>query len=163
MLSRNLYQISVISTLRATHCGKYGILLPRFSRKNAVKSILLIKDFTLNWFDFDEKTLYGNEFLIFTDCVLDHNSQCGNYGNSLSRIFDKNYVKVTVLINNLLKSWFDEIFLGEREFLVFPHCDVLWVLRKFTLIAFSQKFREINASSTELHCMLVSRNFFQWE
>ena len=40
----------------------------------------------------------------------------------LSRIFWKNFVKVTVLLNKLLKSWFDEIFFGEREFLVFPHC-----------------------------------------
>ena len=36
--------------------------------------------------------------------------QCGNYGNSLSRICGKNFVKLTVLLNNLLKSWFDEIF-----------------------------------------------------
>ena len=34
-----------------------------------------------------------------------------NYGNSLSRIFGKNFVKVTVLLNKLLKSWLDEIFL----------------------------------------------------
>ena len=31
-------------------------------------------------------------------------AQCGNYGNSLSRIFDKNFVKATVLQNKLLKS-----------------------------------------------------------
>ena len=37
-------------------------------------------------------------------------AQCGNYGNSLSRIFGKNFVKVTVLRNKFLKSWFDEIF-----------------------------------------------------
>ena len=37
-------------------------------------------------------------------------SQCGDYENSLSRIFGKNFVKVTVLLNKLLKSWFDEIF-----------------------------------------------------
>ena len=47
---------------------------------------------------------------------------CGNYGNSLSRIFGKNFVKVTVLLKKLLKSWFHEIFFGEREFLKFPHC-----------------------------------------
>ena len=35
---------------------------------------------------------------------------CGNYGNSFSRIFDKNFVKATVLLNKLLKSWFHEIF-----------------------------------------------------
>ena len=33
-----------------------------------------------------------------------------NYGNSLSRILGKNYVKAKVLLNKLLKSWFDEIY-----------------------------------------------------
>ena len=31
-------------------------------------------------------------------------------GNSLSRIFGKNFVKVTVLLKKLLNKWFDEIF-----------------------------------------------------
>ena len=31
-------------------------------------------------------------------------TQCGNYENSLSYIFGKNFVKVTVLLNKLLKS-----------------------------------------------------------
>ena len=35
-------------------------------------------------------------------------TQCGNYRNSLSHIFGKKFVKVTVLLNELLKSWFDE-------------------------------------------------------
>ena len=46
-------------------------------------------------------------------------AQCGNYGNSLSRIFGKNSVKVTVLLNKLLKSWFDEKKIDERELFVF--------------------------------------------
>ena len=37
-------------------------------------------------------------------------AQCGNYGNSLSQIFDKNYVKAMVLLKKLLNSWFDEFF-----------------------------------------------------
>ena len=62
-------------------------------------------------------------------------SQCGNYGNSLSRIFGKNSVKVTVLLiylcipiakytyhlirwkNKFLKSWFDE-----KKYLVREKC-----------------------------------------
>ena len=36
--------------------------------------------------------------------------QCGNYRNSLSHFFGKNFVKVTVLLQKLLNSWFDEIF-----------------------------------------------------
>ena len=38
----------------------------------------------------------------------------------LSRIFDKNFVKPQVLLKELLKCWFHEIFFWcEREFLVF--------------------------------------------
>ena len=51
-----------------------------------------------------------------------YNAQCGNDGNSLTRIFGKNFVKVTVLLNKLLKSDLTKYFVGEREFLVFPHC-----------------------------------------
>ena len=39
--------------------------------------------------------------------------KCGNYGNSLSHFFDKNFVKVTFLLKKMLKSWFDEIFYAE--------------------------------------------------
>ena len=49
-------------------------------------------------------------------------AQCGNYGNLLSRFFGKSFVKVTVLLKKLLNSWFDEIFLGDSEFSIFPHC-----------------------------------------
>ena len=31
-------------------------------------------------------------------------SRCGNYGNSLTQIFSKNFVKIVVLLNQLLKS-----------------------------------------------------------
>ena len=39
----------------------------------------------------------------------------------ISRFFGQTFVKETILLNKLLKSWFDEIFFDEREFLVFPH------------------------------------------
>ena len=53
-----------------------------------------------------------------------HSAQCGKYGDPLSCIFCKNIVKLTVLLNKLLKSWFDEksYWWDEKEFLVFPHC-----------------------------------------
>ena len=42
-------------------------------------------------------------------------TQCGNYGKSLSCIFDKNFVKSMVLLKKWLNSWFDEfIFRWER-------------------------------------------------
>ena len=37
-------------------------------------------------------------------------AQCGNYCDLVSHIFGKNFVKLTVLLKKLLKSWFDEIF-----------------------------------------------------
>ena len=43
-------------------------------------------------------------------CSVQCTVTCGNYRNSLWRIFGKNVVKVTVLLNKLLKSWYDEIF-----------------------------------------------------
>ena len=50
-----------------------------------------------------------------------------NYGNSLSRTFGKNSVKVTVLLNKLLKRWFDEIFFGWERISRFS---TLWVNTK---------------------------------
>ena len=50
-----------------------------------------------------------------------HSTEYGKCGNLLSRNFGKNFVKVTLLLKKLLKSWFDEIFFGETKFFVFPH------------------------------------------
>ena len=43
----------------------------------------------------------------------------------LANIFVKALLLVIVL--KLLKSWFHEIFLGESNFHVFPHCDIYCV------------------------------------
>ena len=59
-------------------------------------------------------------------------SQCGNYGNSLSRIFGKNFVKVKVLQKKLLYKWFDEIIFNESKFPWFPQCGKC---KKFTFIS----------------------------
>ena len=73
-------------------------------------------------------------------------TQCGNYGNLLSRIFSKDFVKVTVLLKKLLKSWFDEIFFGEGE-VSFSH--IHEIIHQFAHFAFTQftinieKFRDI--------------------
>ena len=37
-------------------------------------------------------------------------THCGNYRNSLSRLFNKNFVKATILLKKILKSWFHGIF-----------------------------------------------------
>ena len=57
-------------------------------------------------------------------------AQCGNSGNSLSHFFDKNFVKPTVLLNKLLKSWFHEIFLQwERISAISTLCIYCYKLR----------------------------------
>ena len=57
--------------------------------------------------------------------------QCGNYGNLLSCIFSKNFVKVTYLLNsfNLTK-----IFFSDRQ----------WIFNFSTLCLTEKKFRQIN-------------------
>ena len=68
--------------------------------------------------------------------------ECGNYGNSFSRIFGKNSVKLTVLLNKLLKSWFDEIFFNVQKTCFYCffainaiHKTVQWYLFLFDLIS----------------------------
>ena len=51
-------------------------------------------------------------------------AQCEIYGNLLSHFVDKNFVKAKFLLKKLQKNWFYEIFFGESEFLVFPHCEL---------------------------------------
>ena len=114
-----------------------------------------------------EAYMYGLKLLhrIFWKCILFvlntlyvfiDISQCGNYGNLLSHIFGKNFVKVTFL----LKSWFDEIFFGESKFFNFPQCAEL---QKFTLTHFWQKFRESNVFTKELLKNWFDEIFFRWD
>ena len=49
---------------------------------------------------------------------------CGNFGNLLSRIFSKNFVKATFLLKKLLNSWFDEIFFRWEQIC---HFTTLWL------------------------------------
>ena len=46
-------------------------------------------------------------------------TQCGNYGNLLSRFFGKNFVEATHLLNKSLKSWYDGKNFGESKFFIF--------------------------------------------
>ena len=57
----------------------------------------------------------------FTKKWLNFTVACGNSGNWSSHFFDKYSVKTTFL----LKSWFHEIFFGEKVFVVFPRCEML--------------------------------------
>ena len=83
-------------------------------------------------------------------------TQCGNYRNSLSHIFGKKFVKVTVLLNELLKSWFDEIFLVRENFSFFHTVHTHAV--EFTKFLYHGFFRENNFFSKEFSVKLISRN-----
>ena len=69
----------------------------------------------------------------------------------LSHFFDKTFRESKALLNKLLKSWFHEIFCGERKFIIFPHGALhiellrkFQKLQKFTLCFFGEKLRESN-------------------
>ena len=70
----------------------------------------------------------------------------------LSCIFGKNFVKVTVLLNQLLKSWFDEIFFWWESTL-------FWVLTKnsvkltFSLKSYTVIYKSVNQFDEKI---------FQW-
>ena len=100
LFSRNFWQKCVRENSRNFHTvhGDSSIFQQKFRETNAIanKSCNLISR------NFAKKV--GHKAIWVSE------PQCGNYGNSLSRIFGKNFVKVTILLNKLLKSWFDEIF-----------------------------------------------------
>ena len=116
-------------------------------KSKSIASCRKTKEFTLSWkkivklgykiVDLTKKFSVRVNFCNF------HSTQCGNYGNSLSRIFDKYSVKVTVLLNKLQKSWFDEKKNLAREKFSFFH-QTAWKLREFSLTHFWQIFRESN-------------------
>ena len=79
---------------------------------------------TLLWRNFNGK-IVAVKFCNYHSVQKVKHTHCGNCENSLSRILGKNFMKIlwkcfkiTVLLNKLLKSWFDEILFDERKFLV---------------------------------------------
>ena len=87
--------------------------------------------------------------------------QCGNCCDLVSHIFGKNFVKLTVLLRKLQKSWFNEIFFGETKFFVFLHCAIptVWKNEKFGLT--NKIFRQFSYLVISLVKTLLSRNFCQ--
>ena len=79
----------------------------------------------------------------------------GNYGNLFSLFIGKNFVKVTILLDKLQKSWFDEIFFCESKFFILPHCDLyglIYLVKKDLTVnvkvdAFCTKVFEIEFSA----------------
>ena len=78
-------------------CGNYG----NFFCQKLREIIVFIKSHCMK--RFHEIFSSESKFLVFPHCA-----QCGNYRNSLSHFFCKNFVKAMVLLKKLLKCWFDE-------------------------------------------------------
>ena len=98
-------------------CGNYGILLPQSCTYVAKfrQILLLLNNFTLNWFDEKNKTwhphfsvkstlllkkwpeitkeLISRKYLSVIAFYFTFHRQCGNFVNSLSLNFGKNFVK----------------------------------------------------------------------
>ena len=70
-------------------------------------------------------------FFKFPHCVVKI-TQYGNYRNALSHFCTKNSVKA-VFAKIVVKSWFHGIFFREREFLVFPHCELATLTNHSTM------------------------------
>ena len=49
-------------------------------------------------------------------------TQCGNYGNLLSRLFERNFVKATFPTKEVTKMLISRNILSLSKFLGFPHC-----------------------------------------
>ena len=91
-----------------TQCEKRRNSLSHFFRKN-VKVMIFLKKLLKNWFH-EIFFQWGERISRFSTRTL-CTAQCENYGNSLSRIFDKNFGKSMVLLKKLLNgSWFDDFF-----------------------------------------------------
>jgi len=122
LISRTNSYVYVVQKFRKLHTvlwvqfGKRIFMLLKF----CVKSSLANFEFKKLSMWFHVKSYVAERFL---------NIQCGNYKNSLSRIFGKNFVKVTVLLKKLLNKWFDEIFFRWERISHFSQCDFHTVLQ----------------------------------
>ena len=104
----NLCKLLWRKKLRGKPYWNFGILLPRFFSQKFRQINVLLKNFTVNWFD-------GRKFawqLIsrFSTLHCVGNPQCGNFRNLLS-LFWQQFRETNFILKKLLKSWFGEIFL----------------------------------------------------
>ena len=87
---------------------------------------------TLKKFTYLVKPLLSRNFC--QKSVRENFCNFNTVGNLLLRIFGKNFVKVTVLLKKLLKSWFDEIFCDE--------CDEHVITNDLKILLFNFRFSE---------------------
>ena len=159
ILSRTFFQKCVKVNFRNFHTRE---ILSHWKKIRQINYLVISLVKPLLSRNFCEKSVRENFCNFHTDTIF---PQCGNYRNSLSHFFRKNFVKAMILFKKLLNSWFDEKNFSEREFLVFPHCDhTMWELRKFTLtlwVLFG-KFRE-STIFKEILNKWFDEIVFRWE
>ena len=128
-----------------------------FAISSPKKKITWFHEFFCNFFPKEKK-----DYLWYEACFTNFfaaSPQCGNYGDLLSRIFGKNFVKVTDLLKESLNSWFDEIFFSESKFFIFPQHTV----EKWKIYSHLNKIFVCQNNSIVIHLVnaFVSRNFCQ--
>ena len=81
---------------------------------------------------------------------------------SLHVIFGKNFVKLTFLLKKLLNSWFDEIFLDESKFFIFPHGEfqTTWKFCQNTNIFLRVLFAFVNLPFSSFQPFLPLKEYF---
>ena len=117
--------------------------------------------------NFWKKIRFVNFFREMNSFLPSTSIQCGNYGNSFSRIFGKNFVNVTVLLNKLLyrakELVWRNVFWWEKMSR-FPHC-VPTTSNYFTLFPWNQFHPNLllNSNLSVLFNWLYSiSRFFSW-
>ena len=138
MVSRNFCQ-KYVRVNSYTHCENYGILLPRFILQKFRQINVLLKNFTINWFD-------GKKFA-WPKC-------------SPQYIFGKNFVKITYL----LKSWFDvKKFQWQCIFFIFPHCSGSLILVFPHSVYVNDSFRNPNFIFLWIPSPSSCKNIAKWK
>ena len=58
----------------------------------------------------------------FTKVFVARKTQCGNYGNLLSHMFDKKIRESNGYTKEITRVDFTKFLFSESEFIIFPHC-----------------------------------------
>ena len=95
---------------------------------------------------------------------IEYKKQCGNYGNLLSTLFDKNYVKTMVILKKFLNRWFDEIFFRLDKIYHFSHCEkqsveIAGILSRI----FGKNFVKVTSLLNKLLKSWFDEKIFWWE
>ena len=120
--------------------GNCRILLPRFCCKNFVKSIFLLKSFTLSWFD--GKNLRGSEFIVYPQ-------------HSVLPPFQKIFMK-SIYIKKVTLTKFLKKMVGENQIFT------LWIVRESRFLIFRFPLSAVQIRNTQMLYLHKIYFFFQW-